>query len=311
MDDGVSRLLSSSKTEDRIRAVQRLAASGSADDLKLLLAALRDRSSYVAGLAAAALEDQAPWEFCHDLLAAFDYAMAAGPKRDPGCSVRTHLAIALGRHAYAFAADAMRAGVACVQVEYIGGMPVDTAPPLRAACAQVLAEIRHPDALRDIGLLLFELTDSPMETAAARVGAARALARLADAAGATLLAIKLRNPAGEVPEVITECMQALIQLEDERAHEALIPYLSAEELPMAAFAAMTLARTRRVEAALAIADCVDRFRGELQETVVLALARCGVPEARDAVERLAAIGRPGAKRSARLTMEAMGWIAPE
>ena len=135
----------------------------------------------------------------------------------------------------------------------------------------------------------------------------KALARLADPAGATLLAIKLQSPGVEKPEVLTECMQSLILLEDERAHEALIPYLDHADEPMAAYAALTLSRTRRTEAAEAIANRVERFRGEMLDTVLLALARCGVEEAREAVERFAGIGKPGVKEAARRTMETMGW----
>src|SRR5579872_5929954 len=106
----VLMLLRSRRTEDRIRAVEALGRSPEPDDLPLLLEALRDRSHYVAALAATALSETAPPEMASDLLERFDELANEGPKRDPGCHIREHLAFALGRLEYRPSIESLRAG---------------------------------------------------------------------------------------------------------------------------------------------------------------------------------------------------------
>src|SRR5579871_4526276 len=123
----VLMLLRSRRTEDRIRAVEALGRSPEPDDIPLLLEALRDRSHYVAALAATGLSEAAPREFAPELLERFDELAADGLKRDPGCHIRAHLAFALGRLEYGPAIESLRAGIRTHQIEPVAGVPTDTA----------------------------------------------------------------------------------------------------------------------------------------------------------------------------------------
>src|SRR5690606_39785968 len=112
------------------------------------------------------------------------------------------------------AADVFFDAIETVQVEPSGAGLEDMAVPLRAQAAMGLAELAPPGALVDISLLLFDdqpkaptaTQHEPFVTLATRRVAARALASLGDPGGAAVLALKLRYPGNEVPEVLVECM---------------------------------------------------------------------------------------------------------
>ena len=278
----VQTLLKSRKTEDRIRAVHRMARLPEKARMPLLLDALRDKSNYVASLAAEALGE------CADLSAAaimaerFLYFSEDGPKRDPGCHIRASLAFAFGRLEYLGATEALRVGIRTVQIEPVGGVPFDTGAHLRANCALAMAQTSTPEALRDISLLLFDISGNALGgqdlSKAAQVkveprkAAAQALARLGDRAGLLPLTIKLTHPGAEVPEVLQECMQAVVDLEDPRALELLTPYLKHHDPALAAYAALMIARTRAPEAPRLLYEATENLLGEALRAVVLALS---------------------------------------
>ncbi len=298
-------LLASVKTEDRLRGV-RLAARHSDDDAQaLLLKALGDRSNFVATHAAQALAECAGPALLPKMLAHFMTLSEAGGKRDPGCHIRAHLAFAFGRLDVMQAVDALRVGIKTRQMEYIGGPPAtDTAVHLRANCAQSLGQIRAPGALLDIALLLFDRGGTALLppsqalflTVEARKAAAQALSRLADPAGVVPLAIKLAHPDEEAPEVLQECMQALVDLEDERAVDILRPYLEHDDQALAAYAALMIARTRDPQAAALIRELIDRLSGDALQAVILALSSLRTEEAQAALKELAHHSRKDVQR---------------
>ena len=122
----------------------------------LLLEALADKSPYVAALAAEALGAGADDRAALAMTEKFAALCEDGTKLDPGCHVRANLAFALGRLEYRPASDILRVGIKIVQIEAVGGVPFDTAAHLRGNCALALAQIRDPDCVRDIALLLFD-----------------------------------------------------------------------------------------------------------------------------------------------------------
>lgn len=204
------------------------------------------------------------------LLDRFDHVAEDGLKRDPGCHIRTYLAFTFGRLEYTPAIESLRQAIRTVQIESVGGVPFDTAAQLRANAALALAQLHAPDALRDISLLLFErtgLTDNP----GPRKAAAQALARLADPAGLVPLSIRLRYPERENPEVLVECMEAAVALEDPRAVETLRPFLDADDQHLAAHAALMLARLRADGAERMIGDLAARLSGNPLKAAILAL----------------------------------------
>lgn len=253
-----------------------------------------DRSNYVAELAAKALADGADESAAVFMVDRFFYLMQDGLIRDPGCHIRALLAFAFGRLEYTPAADALRQGIRAVQIEPVGGVPFDTAAHLRANCALALAQIHAPDALWDITLLLFDhgtqaigAGDVKLLKVEPRKAAAQALARMADPAAIVPLSLRLTYPEGESPEVLQECMQAVVALEDPRALELLKPYLQHADAHLAAYAALMIAQTQAAEAPALIRETVPRLSGDPLQAAVLALTVLRSEEARTVLLELA------------------------
>ena len=298
MADELETLLKSRKTEDRLRAVARLASRGDADSQKLLLQALQDKSNYVATTAAEALGRVAEESAASAMLDYFDYLMEDGPKRDVGCHIRANLAFAFGRLEYRPAGDALLRAMKTVQIEAVGGEPFDVGAHLRANCALALGQTGVYEALRDISLLLFDnLTAGAFAypdfatKIEPRKAAAQALARMGSASGLMPLAIKLTFSHGEVPEVLQECMQAIVDLEDERALELLTPYLTHRDETLIAYAALMIARTRAPEAAALLKNAAERTSGNALESILLSLTTLRTDSAQTALLELSASGQ--------------------
>jgi HEAT repeat protein len=268
------------RTEERIRAVKQAAGLASSPGRqRLLLGALSDVSPYVAALAAEALGEDVDDRTAGAMVERFEVLSADGPRLDPGCQIRANLAFSLGRLEYRPAASALRVGIRTVQIEAVGGVPFDTASHLRANCALGLAALRDPDCVRDISLLLFDrsgyavrgMGDDPALKMEPRKAAARALALTGSLQARLPLTLCLVYPENELPEVLQECMTALVDLEDPRAVEVLTPYLRRADQPLAAYAALMIARTRAPEAAALIAETVRHLSGDPMRAALLAL----------------------------------------
>lgn len=290
----LAALLKSKRTEDRVRAVTHLAKGDHPEKVRWLLGALQDKANYVAALAAEALRECADWAACGVMRDWFLHLSEDGKRRDPGCHVRAHLAFAFGRMEYFPAVDALRIGIRTVQIEPVGGVPFDTGTHLRANCALALAQMRAPDALRDITLLLFDTSGNALagehNSAAvkmeARKTAAQAMARLGDRNALVPLTLRLTYPQNEMPEVLQECMQAVVALEDERAVELLAPYLRHTDPFLAAYAALMIAQTRTPEAPALLKEVIPTFRGNALQATILALFTLRTEEAQRALHSL-------------------------
>jgi HEAT repeat protein len=284
------------RTEERIKAVKQAAGLPSSPDRqRLLLRALGDTSSYVAALAAEALGEDADDRAAGSMVERFETLSVDGPRLDPGCQIRANLAFSLGRLEYRPAASALRVGIRTVQIEAVGGVPFDTAAHLRANCALGLAALRDPDCVRDISLLLFDrsgyavrgMGDDPALKMEPRKAAARALALTGSIQARLPLTLCLVYPEKELPEVLQECMTALVDLEDPRAVEVLAPYLRRSDQPLAAYAALMIARTRAPEAAALIAETVQHLSGDPMRAALLALTTLRTDDADIALRGLA------------------------
>lgn len=290
-----------------MRAVHLLArAEASPEQQNLLMEALSDRVNYVAAQAAEALGQCADASIALQMVERFLWLSEDGPKRDPGCHIRAHLAFAFARLEFLPAVPALRLGIRTTQIEPVGGVPFDTAAHLRANCALALAELRAPGALRDITLLLFDTSGYALggrsfaarfdpQAASVKVeprkAAAQALARLGDKNGLLPLAIKLTHPGEEAADVLQECMQAAVELEDERALELLEPYLQHPDPSLAAYAALMTAQTRAPEAPALIREALRWLSGDPLRAAVLALSTLRTGEARELLHSLASDAR--------------------
>ena len=317
----IRKRLRSPKTQERIGAVGQASALEGPERQALLLEALADKSPYVGALAAEALGESADTQAASAMAERFAFLSEDGPARDPGCHIRGNLAFALGRLQHYGASDALRIGIRATQVEAVGGVPFDTAAHLRANCALALAQIGDLDSLRDIALLLFDRSGfarglpDPKVKMEPRKAAARALSRLGSVQGRLPLTLRLVHPENEEPEVLQECMQALVELEDPHALEVLEPYLHHRDMRLAAYAALTIAQTQAPEAAALLGGAIDRLSGDPLQAAVLALTTLRTPEAADLLYaltradreavRLAAIAALPPNAASRIVLEAL------
>ena len=300
----IRKRLRSRQTQERISAVKAAANLDSAERQALLLDALTDKSHYVSALAAEALGEHADDKVALAMTERLAYLSEDGPTRDPGCHIRANLAFALGRLDYRPASDALRVGIRTTQIEAVGGVPFDTAAHLRANCALALAQIRDPDCVRDISLLLFDrggfarLGPDPTVKMEPRKAAARALCLSGSVAARLPLTLRLVHPENEAPEVLQECMQALVGLEDPYALEVLEPYLKHQDAHLAAYAALMIAQTQAPEAAALLSAAIVRLSGDPLRATVLALSTLRTPEAYDALLALTRSDRESVRLAA-------------
>ncbi|MDE2126331.1 MAG: hypothetical protein KGJ62_07060 [Armatimonadetes bacterium] len=267
--DDFDRMLASKDAAERIRACHRARRLDVPRQREILLKLLRDRSTYVAALAAHYLEESAGLEEGDRLLETYLWLMADGLKRDPGCHIRNSLAICFGRLRHTAAVDALRSSLTIVQIEPIGGQPYDTAAHLRGTCALSLSEYRDVWSIPDIAVLLFQIIAMANGV---RKAAATALGRMCDASAITPLVVKLRLPALEPdPDVLMECMTSLAQLEAEHLQRVLVPYLQGHDDGLAACALITMANAQLADAPELIVASANRLTGAPLAAAVLGL----------------------------------------
>ncbi len=292
--DQIRTKLKSKQTQDRLQAVRRIADLPPSERQPLLLQALSDKSPYVAALAAEALGEGADDKAAFAMTELFGSLCEDGIKLDPGCHIRANIAFALGRLEYRPASDMLRTGIRLTQIEAVGGVPFDTAAHLRGNCALALAQVCDPDCIRDIALLLFDrsgfarqvLALDPTVKMEPRKAAARALSLSGNIQARLPLTLKLVHPENEEPEVLQECMQALVELEDPFALEVLERYLTHTDRRLAAYAALMIAQSQQPGAAALLASAAPQFSGDALRAVVLALATIRDPDAYDRLHRL-------------------------
>ena len=300
----VRKRLRSRQTQDRIGAVKQASGLDQPERQALLLEALADKSPYVGALAAEALGESADDAAALVMTERFALLSEDGPVRDPGCHIRGNLAFALGRLEYYAASDVLRVGIRAVQIESVGGVPFDTAAHLRANCALALAQIRDLDSIRDIALLLFDRSGfahglpDPKVKMEPRKAAARALSLMGSAQARLPLTLRLVHPENEEPEVLQECMQALVELEDPHALEVLQPYLRHRDMRLAAFAALMIAQTQDPKAASLLAGAIERLSGDPLRATVLALMTLHTPEAQELLYSLTRSDREAVRLAA-------------
>jgi len=272
-------------------------------------------------LAAEALGRSADDSAAEQMTERFGFLCEDGPGRDPGCHIRANMAFALGRLGYFLAADVLRVCIRTVQVEAVGGVLFDTGAFLRANCALALAQIRDPDCIRDIALLLFDrsgFAHTPSDPAVKmepRKAAARALSITGNQAARLPLTLRLVHPENEAPEVLQECMQALVELEDPHALEVLKPYLHHRDERLSAYAALMIAKTQHREAAGLLGEVISRLFGESLTATVLAVTTLRTPEAQQLLEelclhereavRLAALEAPPPSSASRIILDTL------
>jgi len=246
----------------------------SATTLATLRQVLAGKSSHAAAKAAQIAGEFEIVTLTPDLVAAFARFMVNPVKGDPTCAAKVAIADAL----YRIGADAEAVflpGIHHVQLEPVYGGKADTAGPLRGVCALGLVRMNYADTLTELADLLAD------PEGAVRIAAARALAYSENEHGAPLLRLKVLI-GDEQPEVVAECLTALLQL----APAASLPFvarrLDASDAPTCEMAALALGTARRREALDILRQWFARLRdAELRRTALLAIAMLKHDEAID------------------------------
>jgi HEAT repeat protein len=180
------------------------------------------------------------------LMEAYDRIDADGIRLDKSCRARVEIVNALGRIASPLAEPTIRRAIRTHQAAY----REDTARELRAAAAIAITKVDPTGAIHDLALLLFDedpgvahvaLSEHIFANAVVRMNAARALGALGQPAAAALLAVKLKYPGGEVPEVLAACLESFASLNPPNVLEVTAPYLKGRDPFLAGSAAAALA----------------------------------------------------------------------
>ncbi len=253
-------------TEEKRARLITLAQEAPDDVLcKELKKALASGSNIVAAQAAHIARAKGLTQMESELADAFTRFMEKPVQRDGGCIAK--LAIVEALRALEVEADRVfLAGVRHVQMEPTWGMPEDTAGALRGACGQALAQTNYPDALFELAGLLMD-PEPP-----ARRAAIQAVAYVGGTEGELLL--RMKALAGDPdPDIMGDCLAALMRLEPARSLEFVAARMDSEEPAIAEAAAIALGESHREDAfALLRArweSCVD---AESRRMLLLPLA---------------------------------------
>jgi hypothetical protein len=240
---------------DSLKAkLARLKALEGADDRAAAMEvrkALRDPNAYLVGVAACLASQRALDELIPDLLTAYDRLFDPNPA-DPDLGLDP---LATGKRAIATAlkaldfpeAEPFLRGLHHVQLEPAFGGKSDVAADLRVLCAQALVSCRI-----DANALLTHFVDRLADPILfVRLEIVRAMAALGVPAGDLLLRLKVLNGDRE-PEVIGECLRALLAGTSSEAVAFVERVLLSGHEPVVLEAASALAESRNPAALAAV-----------------------------------------------------------
>ena len=255
-----------STLEDQLTALHALRVAPTTEDAVIQLRrALASHTSHIIAAAAEIVGEAELADLESDLTAAFAALMHNPAKTDPGCRAKTAIANAL-RACECPAEAVFLQGIRHVQMEPVWGGQVDTAAPLRGACALGLVGMRSRHALLELAHLL----EDPESDA--RIAAARALAYSGDPASVPLLHFKVLTGDTHAA-VLYECFLALLKLDVDTSLPSVAEYLKNADSAIAESAALALGESRQESAFAVLRDAwEDTFDAERCRTLLLALA---------------------------------------
>lgn len=223
--------------------------------------ALGDKSNFVVAAAAEIIGERGLVEVGPVLNEAFQRFLIDPVETDKLC--RAKIAIVESLHKLEYdAEETFRVALRLIQAEPVWGGSEDTAAPLRAAAAFALVRIGP----RDLLILLTDLLTDKEKVA--RAAAAKALGATGQSAAIPLLRFKARVGDDE-PEVIGECLNALIAAEPKESISFVAEFLVSSVDEIAEGAALALAESRRPEALEVLKKHWPSARGRPIESVLL------------------------------------------
>ncbi|HES75839.1 MAG TPA: HEAT repeat domain-containing protein [bacterium] len=254
------------KLEDQLAELNVLRALPiTADVMAQLRKALANKNNHVVAAAAKIAAEAELLDLEPDLVKAFATFMRNPAKSDPGCKAKVAIADAL-THLESAAEDVFLQGVRYIQLEPTWGGEMDTAAPLRGACALGLVGMRHRHALLELARLLADPESD------ARIATARALAYAGDPASVPLLRFKA-HIGDEHPQVLSECLSALLKLDAETSLPFVAEFLEDKYFATAEAAALALGESRLEGAFAVLRDAWENtFDAKLRYTLLLAMA---------------------------------------
>jgi hypothetical protein len=209
-----------------------------AESVELIRKSLADPSNRVVERAAELVAEAELTALAEDSLAAYRRLLVDPIVTDPGCAAKTAILRALVRLEHKDA-ELYRAAIGYEQLEPVWGGAVDAAAELRGIAAAGLVNCATSfEVLNRCAVLLAD------EWPQARIGAAHAIAVLAQLEGAALLRLKLLT-GDEKPEVVGACCTALLRLDREEGVGFVSRFLESPDPDVCIQAALTLAESRR------------------------------------------------------------------
>lgn len=206
-------------------------------ELRSLLA---DKSNFAVAEAAEIAGERQLITLAPDLVAAFQRFLIDPAETDKLCRAKLTIIEALNKLEYDDD-EIFLTGFRHVQLEAAWGKPEDTAGPLRGASAFGLVRIHY----RGVAFLLAELLADPEKVA--RQNAAQALGALGSEAAIVLLRFKAQAGDKE-PEVIGDCLTALMTAEPKESLAFVGEFLKSRGEGIAEGAALAIAESRTLEA---------------------------------------------------------------
>lgn len=263
-----SSMSKSSNLEQIIAQLAALRSNPTAPDAKeLLTRGLESKIGYVVERAAT-VAGELKIDVTPALVRAFDRLMVSA---DQACGGKTAIAKTL----YELGAETPEvflAGVKHVQNEPGFGGSVDVAAGLRGVSALGLVRIAHREAMLHVADLLAD--PQPQ----ARVVAARACAYSERDEAALLLRLKIQIGDKE-PDVIAECVTAIMKLAPQKSIPLVAERLDDRDEMVRESAALALGESRRREAFDALKHNVERrVNPERRRPMLLGIAVCRLPD---------------------------------
>lgn len=246
-------------------ALERLAAVSpeSPEGRKVFAAALGAKQLRLVTKAARLVEGFQAASLCPQMAEVLAGLLARDNGADKGCAAMLALARALVNLDHDDAELYLR-GMKYIQMEASWGPAVDVAADLRATCAMGLVNSLYPGKLKSLTDLLVD------KEWGARVGAIRALAAVGSEPALLLLYFKAR--VGDAhPEVVSQCLEALLTGGGEGALELATSIASGRDEEAREAAILALGGSRRADA-VAWLIVRSRMPGPARACMFLALS---------------------------------------
>ncbi len=254
------------KLEDRLRSLHEVSNDPFGDvATSLIRKELESASAFTVAAAAEIVAEHELTDLGDLLPAAFERFMEDPIKSDPACRAKVATIDAMVRLELP-AEDLYLRAVNYEQWEPVYGNPprVDTAGPIRGACGFGLVQLHHPDAMRNIAVLL---VDPHQEARAQAIRAAQCSHEHEAAAAMLRMKAKLGD---EESHVLRECLEGLLTVDGERALSFVADFLASDAIE-AECAALALG-AGRVDGAFEVLRAWHKGRLRPSERAVASIA---------------------------------------